>query len=688
MSARPENVPLAPSAAPAPRDSKPSTTKKKLKRVRKIRPTSDDAADAADTSNTSSAATAPALGASTFKTLFSSPLYFLFVLCRFLFIFITPAVLEGIEFDEGVDSLAVSLLPHIKSDRLDPATLIPPTGMSLADNYTRSIVGAFISSGIPYMASNLVCNRVFDGCQPAWMGYIAMIVPRIWMFMLSLITDILLVRAFAVYEGENALSALLTYSSLWTTLLAMTRNTNFALEAMCLTAVIAACFGWPINTARPLFWLSATALSLGIFLRPAFAFFVVVPVLYLSNLYGKSGLYTLRYVRAALEGIAVFAFWTTIWITVDSVYFGTFKLRFGNTVMTSFDMFVEYAFTGLPFSYKGKLVYTPINAMKQVLNRRYISTLAMNTSPGQMFLSLPAILGPLFIVLLRESYEGLKVAMKELMTELKQVANAKKAKRKKSKKPGMTKELEDELYVYFDTMQTTFLLGLLVEVTQNNTRLGTISLLSLMPVCVICLASTLFGPNSSKRFRMFNLAFTAAMVLFYGFFNQSGIPRLLLKVGNGGIDSIPQNAELVMYKGVIGHRALLGPNLKNVSIHDAGDSRLTLMTTLRDLKGRDGYREERMFVCAPATVDMKEDEFVLVDTLAHAHMAVPKLPNNIDDALKKSSLLMYRFVGDEHEAIIRDDEEAAEEEERNREERARDKQRRSHSGSSSSKEEL
>eukprot|EP00178_Gracilaria_changii_P017849 TRINITY_DN508_c0_g1_i1.p1 TRINITY_DN508_c0_g1~~TRINITY_DN508_c0_g1_i1.p1 ORF type:complete len:667 (-),score=113.54 TRINITY_DN508_c0_g1_i1:6745-8745(-) len=636
-----------------------SAPNKKLKRVRKVR-------DRTATDDPTAASLG--LGAPVLRTFFSSPLYFLFVAIRFALIF-TPAVLEGIEFDEGVDSLAVTLLPHMNSGGIDPAVLAPASGMTAQSNYTRSIVGAFVSSGIPYMGANLVCNQFLHGCKPEWMGYIAMLVPRVWMFLLSFITDLFLLRIFAVYEGENALSALLTYSSLWTTLLAMTRNSNFALESMCLTIIVAACFGWPINTARPLFWLSAFALALGTFLRPAFAFFAITPVLYLTNLWGKSGLQPLRYVRGALEGIAIFAFWCTIWISVDSIYFGTFKLRFGNTFITSFDMFVEYATKGLPFSYKGKLIYTPINAMKQVLNRSYISTMALHTSPGQMFLSLPAILGPFFIVLMRESYEGMKVAMKELMTDLKQVANAKKTKKKKAKKAGMTKELEDELYVYFDTIQTTFLLGLLVEVIQNNDRLGTISLLSLMPVCVVCLASTLFGPSSSKRFRILNLAFTAAMVLFYGFFNQSGIPRVMLKAGAGGIESIPQNADLVVFKGVIGHRSLLGPNMKNISMHDAGDSRLKLMTTLRDIKSQDGYREDLLFVCAPATVEMKDEEFELVDTLAYGHMAVQQLPNNIDDAFKKSSLLMYKFIGDEDEAIIRDDEEAAEQEEREREER-------------------
>lgn len=654
----------------APQNPSESGPKKKLKRVRKVRvekPTDD------------STITDPphrfgSHGSPVFKTLTASPFYLALLVLRFLLIFVTPATLEGTEFADGVDNLAVALLPDMNSKGLDPAVLIPPDGMGDV-NRTRSIVGAFLSSGLPYMGANLVCNKVLLGCPASWMGYIALYAPRVWMFFLGLIGDVLLARAFAAYEGEKAVWAMLTYASSWTTLLAMARNANFALEALCVAGLVAACFGWQPNVARPVFWLSATSLALGIWLRPAFVFMIFTPIIYLSSLWGKSGIDPLKYVRAGLEGMAIFAFWATIWVTVDSVYFGTFKLRFGDTVMTSFDMFVEYATKGLPFSYKGSLVYTPLNAMREVANRKFLSTLAMNTSPGQMFLSLPAILGPLFIVLMREAYEGLKVAMKELMTELKQAANAKKNKKRKTKKAGMTKDLEDELYVYYDTIQTTFLLGLLIEVVQNNDRLGSISLLSLMPPCMICIAATIYGPNSSYRFRVLHLVFTAGMVLFYGFLNQSGIPRVLLRAGAGGMDQIPHGADLVLYKGIVGHRSLLGPNIKNISVHDAGESYLKLMTTIRDLKNRDGYDEDRLLVLAPGTVAMKEEEFSHHSTLAYGHMSAHEMPNNIDDAFKKSRLEMYKFVGDEDEAIIRDNEEAEEEEEREREAKEQKKKR-------------
>ena len=640
--------------------------KKRVKRVRKV--------SADDSGNEAPNIVPTNLGANVCKTLTSSPIYFLLLILRFALIFVTPGSLEGIEYADGVDLLAVSLLPGMNSGGLDPAVLIPPQGMGDV-NRTRSIAGAFVSSGIPYMGANLVCRKVLGGCSSDWIGYIALYAPRVWMFFLSLIGDVLLVRCFAVYEGEKALYGLLTYASMWTTLLGSTRNMNFALESLCVVGVIAACFGWQINVARPVFWLSATALSFGIFLRPSFAFLAAIPIIYLSNLIGRSGVELLKYIRAALEGIFVFGFWITIWITVDSVWYGTFKLRFGGIVMENFDMFTDYVMKGLEFSYKGKLLYTPLEAFYEIANREYLSKLMMNTSPGQIFLAVPGILGPLFFVLCQEFYKGMKVAIKEVMTELKQAANSKKPKKSKKKKSGMSKELEEEIYVYYDTIQTTFLLGLLIEVMQNNDRLGTLSVFSLMPACCICVAGTIFGPKSSRNFRFLHIAFTIAMVLFFGFMHQSGIPKTLLKAGTGGIDIFPQNTDLVVFKGVIGHRSVLGANVKNISVYDGGDSRLNLMTKIREIKGQDDYHEEKLFICAPGTENMKEEEFKFVQTLAFGHLSTYTLPNNIDDALKKATLNLYKFIGDEDEAIIRDNEEAAEEEELERERKDKKKRR-------------
>lgn len=661
---------IEPSDASAdPSASSATPKKKKLKRVRKDRNKSEDESVPSDPAAALAVAN---LGANTWTVLTSSRFYFLLLLLRFFLMFITTASLEGTEFSDGVDVLASTLLPGMSVGGVDPQLNIPPIGLG-DTNQTRSIVGAFITSGLPYMGVNLACTRLFSSCSPSWIGYLALYVPRIWMFMLTLIADVLLVRCFAVYEGENALPALLTYASTWTTLLAVPRNVNFSLESLCVIALVAACFGWPVNTARPLFWLSSIALSLGVFLRPPFAFFIFTPVIYLSSLWGKSGLHPLRYVRASMEGLAIFVLCVTTFVTIDSVYFGTFKLKFDGVIMTSFEQFVEHAMNGETFSYQGKLIYTPLNALKTVASRKVLSQIATNTSPGQMFLSLPSILGPLFIVLIRESYAGMKVAMKDLMSELKQAANSKKPKKRKPKKAGMTKEREDELYVYFDTIQTTFLLGLLIEVVQNHDRLGVLSLLSLMPPCIVCIAGTIFGPESSVRFRAVHIAFTVAMVLFFGLFNQAGVPRLLLRAGSGAVKSIPAGAALVVYRGIIGHRSLLGPNVANVSVHDGGDSRLKLMTKIREL--RENWRDDQILVLASSTVRMKEGEFVAVESAANGHMSALDLPANIDDAVRRSTLNMYRFVGDEDEAIIRDDEEAAEKEEREREEKAEKKRK-------------
>lgn len=72
---------------------------------------------------------------------------------------------------------------------------------------------------------------------------------------------------------QTILLAMLTYASSWSTLIAMPRNMNFSLEALCVSGLIAGTFGWRQNNSWPVFWISAFCLSLGIFLRPSFAFF-------------------------------------------------------------------------------------------------------------------------------------------------------------------------------------------------------------------------------------------------------------------------------------------------------------------------------------------------------------------------------------------------------------------------------
>ncbi len=366
------------------------------------------------------------------------------------------------------------------------------------------------------------------------MGYVAVYLPRVWMFLLSLIGDALLLRVFAVYETDNALSAVITFASTWTSLIAVTRNTNFALESICLTAILAGCFGWAPGTPRPLFYLSAISLALGTFCRPVFFVFLLVPLIYLSSLWGKAGVKPVPYILAAMEGIAIFAFWCAIWVAIDSMFYGKFKILIDGVPMESVEMFLDNVFTGSKFAYKGSLVYTPIAMAKTVLNKKYLRTIAHNTTPGQMFLSLPGILGPLFIVLMRESYKGMQVAVKELMAEVKAATNSKKGKKKKGKKGSATKEREEELLVFFDTIQTTLLLGLLMEVVQNNDRLGIISLLSLIPPAVMCMPGSIFGAKSSPRFRLVHIIFTVGMVVFYGLLHQSGVQRTMLSLGAGG----------------------------------------------------------------------------------------------------------------------------------------------------------
>ena len=135
--------------------------------------------------------------------------------------------------------------------------------------------------------------------------------------------------------------------------------------------------------------------------------------------------------------------------------------------------------------------------------------------------------------------------------------------------------------VFFDTIQTTFLLALLMEVLQNNERLGIISLMSLIPPAVMCMPGSVFAEKSSYRFRVVHLVITVGMVAFYELMNQAGIQRPMISAGTGGIDKILPNSQIAVHRGIIDHRAALGANVKNITLLDGGDSRIKLMEMLR-----------------------------------------------------------------------------------------------------------
>jgi hypothetical protein len=681
-------VATAPGSAPAPADAAPAR-KKKLVRVRKDRRDREDEPDGPN--NPAAAAPLPQTSYVSAARA-ASPLYLALVLLRLALAF-SAGVVDDAESLDGVASLARLILPGM-AGASDVSTVYAslPAGMTAAANapanVTRSIVGAVVTSGIPYMSIAAACSQIpaVDAmlCAPKNIGYLAVFAPRVWMWVLSLVGDALLVRTFAVYESDVAPHALLAYATTWVVLGVSTRASNFALEAICLLGLLAGCFGWGWKNPRPIFWFSATFLALGIWLRPVFAVFVCTPLIYLVSLWGKPGVDPLHYIRAALEGSVIFGMWATLCVSVDSVFYGSFKLRFGETVITSFDMFVRFAAARMsgapdvgPFSYKGYLIYTPLNAAAGLFTRAFWAELLRNTSPGQIFIHLPIILGPLMYFLGRESIEGMKIAIKELMVEMKGVDSKKKRKSSSKKSTGMTKEREEEMLVYFDTIQTSLLLGLLLEVMQAHDRIGVLSLVSLNAPAVICIASYVFGPNAWPNARLVHFAYSAAMIFFYAVLHHSGVSRTLLTLGAGGIPIVLDNTNLVVYRSKIGAGGstatlALGTNARNITVHDGGQNRLDLMTTLRELKSADGYKPDRLLVCAAGTVPMKNGEFELVDTLALGHMSLEDLPSNIDETFAKSKLHMYKFVGDEDEAIIRDNEEAEElEEEENANKRSR-----------------
>ena len=59
-------------------------------------------------------------------------------------------------------------------------------------------------------------------------------------------------------------------------------------------------------------------------------------------------------------------------------------------------------------------------------------------------------------------------------------------------------------------------------------------------------------------------------------------------------------------------------------------------------------------------MEMKEHEFERVLNMPGAHMSIMNMPQNVDDARKKSSLGLYKFLANEEELILKSVEEEVE----------------------------
>jgi len=603
------------------------------------------------------------------RDLLTSKLYLLLVVLRFAAILL-PGYVDNAELLDGQDVLAAALLPGMPP----AAASALPAGMA-ADPPVRSMVGAVITTGIPYMAVNLLSRTV--PLPPSLLGVVGVVAPRLWMCLLSLLMDVLTLNLFNYNEQHAAIPTVMTLASTWTTFALMTRNSNFTLEALCVAGVIAACFVGELNHERPLFYLTALAMSLGIFLRPMFIGYFTTMVIFLLAAYARPEFSTLRYIRGAVEGTAIFGIMCTLYVTVDSVFHGLFKLTIGGVPVTNFDSFVGLVGSG-PLGYKGRLVITPLQAILKYWRGWTFKTFQQNASPGQIFISLPFILGPLFFLLARDSYEGTRKELKGLAAELKAAGNASgsssnttgpsvrgpdgKKRRRRRKAPSAAKVREEETLVFYDTIQTTLLLGLLFDVVQHNDRIGLVSLLPLVMPAVVCAHEHIFAADSRYWMRYAWLATTAVAVISLAGANHGALTRMALSLSAGDRGQLPADANVVVYRGLVPPAVAFGANPHGVTFHDGGLTRTELMSKLKKLRADDTHEEDKLLVVAPGTVRMKRDLEAVPELTRGFHMSLHDPPTNVDDVLRRTQLRFYRFVGDEDDSLILDAEEDAERE--------------------------
>eukprot|EP00180_Rhodochaete_pulchella_P001359 Plantae.Rhodophyta-Rhodochaete_pulchella.ctg2166.p1 GENE.Plantae.Rhodophyta-Rhodochaete_pulchella.ctg2166~~Plantae.Rhodophyta-Rhodochaete_pulchella.ctg2166.p1 ORF type:complete len:505 (-),score=77.22 Plantae.Rhodophyta-Rhodochaete_pulchella.ctg2166:339-1853(-) len=493
----------------------------------------------------------------------------------------------------------------------------------------------------------------------------AIVVPRIWMFLVTILVDVMMVRAFEFIEGMGAREALLCWSTLWTAMVVLTRPSVYALEAVCLAGILYSCFGTGDRWMS--FWVvSAVWTAVGIHIRPSFFAIASLVPIHLFTLSYKPYFNTARVIRGAIVGLIVFFGLILLFAIIDSIYYGYVDVVVGSHVVKwnnfSFDQLGE-------MTLRGRFTVVPLNA---ILRLKDFKELRANYQPalGQIFTSLPVILGPLIIVLAQDTYSGTKKQIKELSTEFKNVssgqglgASSAKKKKKKKKIPQSAKAREDDHFNFVDLVQTTFLLCLLADVVYAQDAAGIVSMLPIAVPAAMMLGERVFGEGQEIAVAVSHFVYTGLAVILFGLCMNGGTARVALQLGGGSglTNVIPRGSELVLHHTSAPPRHYLGRNPQDVSMVEWNSSSEKLMESLETK----GYENENVFVLSPATVQFDDLSALELVKSFPGHICAESPPGNADEVVTKNALRLYKYqahaaklanrLDDEGDSAERDD---------------------------------
>jgi len=473
---------------------------------------------------------------------------------------------------------------------------------------------------------------------------VGVVLPRVWTGLMTVVVDVVMAKAFNYVDGVGSREAVMCWGTMWTTLVVLARPSVYALEAVCLALILYSCFGTGENMV--LMWVvSAVATAVGIHIRPTFLAFAALVPIQLNTLSYKEFFNWARALRGATVGVAVFFTITVAFAVVDSVYYGFLDIMLDDKPVTidTFDLSQLAA-----MSLRGRFTSVPVNAL---LRLRYFQELKAAYSPalGQIFTSLPIILGPLSIVLAQDTYYGTKKTIKELTTEFKNVnsgaglgAGARK-KKKKKKVPNAARTRDEDVYAFVDIVQTSFLLSLLVDVVFAQDDAGIVSMLPIAVPTAMMLGDRVFGPLQIIWVTIAHFCYAVLGVVLFGLCLNGATARIAFDLATGtGLSSvIPAGADLVFHQTAMPPKHYLGRNPAKVTFTESNGTVDALFEALESKN----YEADHVFVVAPLTVLFEDESSLDEITSMRGHLCAESPPSNADEIMTKNGLRIFKYQG-------------------------------------------
>ncbi|XP_050413789.1 GPI mannosyltransferase 4 [Patella vulgata] len=452
----------------------------------------------------------------------------------------------------------------------------------------RSISFPYIIGGLPFVALKYLQDNSYINITSYWL----LVLPRIWMTVLSLITDYSVHVMSKTFEFDSNL-AMKIYASSYITLVYMTRTFSNSLESVLLAVffiVLLKITVVPENKRKeskskndqnphlkPLSECSVFFMGIlttvGIFNRPTYLLFLLLPAAlwFLILIKPMSFPFVVNHLlKITIMGVLGVLIACTFFVGVDTQYYrpDTIKNIFSESSLCMNNDFIQmfHCFKDLFFT----LIIAPYNFLLYNTKSENLAKHGLHSRFLHILVNLPLLIGPLILPIFYTVISMILSAVRE-------------------------KFKTDIRIVYLAIVFISPVLLLSIFVHQEPRFL-----IPIVPVGCVLVSGILGTKKGRKLLWSVWIVFNVLMTLFYGYLHQGGIvPSLLEANDEVAISKQPTDHYLVFYKTYMPPRYLVTSN--RIKVIDFGSSSLNeLSNTIHDLRSRSANSSIQVF--APATV--------------------------------------------------------------------------------------